>query len=95
MGSHKNTLKKLLFSFCLPLVSIMICLKNDKIVNFITKCFQLKTSIFKCYESDFCKNSHASPGNIFLNYSKVSFMFQIQVFKKMPKQKCILWCILY
>ena len=40
-------------------------------------------------ESNFSENNQVLPEKCVLMYSKIFFKFKIQVFKKMPKQKCM------
>ena len=44
---------------------------------------------FKYSESVVSENNYALPGSIALIYFKVFLIFEIEVFKKMPKQKCM------
>ena len=51
--------------------------------------FQLKLPYLNSSESDVSETYNVLPENIVKMYSKIFFKFKIQVFKKMPKQKCI------
>ena len=60
IGSYENC-----HYYSLPLVSILIYLKNGEFATFIYNLsFQLKLQYFKCSEAVFSENSHALLANI-------------------------------